>query len=131
MPFQIRNVTRLIWINVSVPPADDASRGKFPNATLTPTQLRRRKVDAIKLSLCFAYAVKHYLRGEDGLDVVRAVSRTALRLLRPGGLVVVEHGDSQGPEMTALLRADGWTAVATHQDLTRRDRATTGLAPLR
>ncbi|WP_207453103.1 peptide chain release factor N(5)-glutamine methyltransferase [Desertivibrio insolitus] len=69
--------------------------------------------------------------GEDGLDVVRAVSRTALRLLRPGGLVVIEHGDSQGPEMAALLRADGWTAVATHQDLTRRDRATTGLAPLR
>ncbi|RDX45493.1 UPF0187-domain-containing protein [Lentinus brumalis] len=64
----IRNLTRLIWINVSVPPADDASRGKFPTATLTPAQLRRRKVDAIKLSLCFAYATKHYLRGEDGLD---------------------------------------------------------------
>ncbi len=69
--------------------------------------------------------------GEDGLVVVRHVSRTALRLLRPGGLVVIEHGDSQGPEMAELLRADGWTAVATHQDLTRRDRATTGLAPLR
>ncbi len=64
----VRNLTRLIWINVSVPPADDASRGKFPTATLTPAQLRRRKVDAIKLSLCFAYATKHYLRGEDGLD---------------------------------------------------------------
>lgn len=69
--------------------------------------------------------------GEDGLDVVRRVSRTALRLLRPGGLVVIEHGDEQGPVMAELLRADGWTAVATHQDLTRRDRATTGLAPLR
>ena len=64
----VRNLTRLIWINVSVPPLDDASRGKFPNGTLTPAQLRRRKVDAIKLSLCYAYAVKHYLRGEDGLD---------------------------------------------------------------
>jgi release factor glutamine methyltransferase len=67
--------------------------------------------------------------GVDGLDVVRHVSRTALRLLRPGGTVVIEHGDEQGPVMAALLRADGWTAVATHQDLTRRDRATTGLAP--
>ncbi|KAI0713380.1 Bestrophin, RFP-TM, chloride channel-domain-containing protein [Earliella scabrosa] len=65
---QIRNLSRLIWINVSVPAQDDASRSKFPNATLTPAKLRRRKVDAIKLCLCFSYAVKHYLRGEDGLD---------------------------------------------------------------
>ncbi|KAI0807006.1 Bestrophin, RFP-TM, chloride channel-domain-containing protein [Fomes fomentarius] len=63
-----RNLTRLIWINVSVPPQDDISRGRFPGATLTPAKLRRRKVDAIKLSLCLVYAVKHYLRGEDGLD---------------------------------------------------------------
>ena len=53
---------------MSVPAQDDASRSKFPNATLTPAKLRRRKVDAIKLCLCFSYAVKHYLRGEDGLD---------------------------------------------------------------
>jgi release factor glutamine methyltransferase len=35
--------------------------------------------------------------GEDGLDVVRGVLRTAAILLRPGGLVVVEHADVQGP----------------------------------
>ncbi|KAI0831798.1 UPF0187-domain-containing protein [Trametes gibbosa] len=64
----IRNLSRLIWINVSTPPVDDAAKAKAPSANLTPAQLRRRKVDAIKLSLAFAYATKHYLRGEDGLD---------------------------------------------------------------
>ncbi|KAI0747718.1 Bestrophin, RFP-TM, chloride channel-domain-containing protein [Daedaleopsis nitida] len=39
----VRNLSRLIWINVSVAPQDDAARGKFPGATLTPAQLRRRK----------------------------------------------------------------------------------------
>ena len=34
--------------------------------------------------------------GEDGLDVVRGVLRTAAILLRPGGLVVIEHADVQG-----------------------------------
>jgi release factor glutamine methyltransferase len=34
--------------------------------------------------------------GDDGLDVVRGVLRTAAILLRPGGLVVVEHADVQG-----------------------------------
>ena len=39
--------------------------------------------------------------GEDGLDVVRAVSQTALRLLRPGGTLVIEHGELQGAEIRA------------------------------
>ncbi|MCS5719286.1 peptide chain release factor N(5)-glutamine methyltransferase [Herbiconiux sp. CPCC 205763] len=65
--------------------------------------------------------------GVDGLEVVRSVSATARRLLRPGGSLVIEHGDLQGDEMRALLTADGWRAAATHRDLTGRDRATTAL----
>ncbi|WP_382305297.1 peptide chain release factor N(5)-glutamine methyltransferase [Herbiconiux sp. UC225_62] len=65
--------------------------------------------------------------GEDGLDVVRSVSATARRLLRPGGSLVIEHGDLQGDEMRALLTAAGWRAAATHRDLTGRDRATTAI----
>ncbi|HZK59680.1 MAG TPA: peptide chain release factor N(5)-glutamine methyltransferase [Cryobacterium sp.] len=67
--------------------------------------------------------------GPDGLDVVRHVSQTALRLLRPGGVLVIEHGELQGAEIRALLAADGWRATATHRDFTTRDRATTGLRP--
>lgn len=67
--------------------------------------------------------------GPDGLDVVRVLSRTALRLLRPGGTVVIEHGEWQGAPIRALLSADGWRATATHPDLTMRDRATTALRP--
>lgn len=65
--------------------------------------------------------------GDDGLDVVRALSHRALRLLAGGGTLVVEHGEQQGAEIRALLRADGWHAVATHPDLTLRDRATTAV----
>ncbi|NEN07362.1 peptide chain release factor N(5)-glutamine methyltransferase [Diaminobutyricibacter tongyongensis] len=65
--------------------------------------------------------------GADGLDVVRAVSRTALRLLHPGGTLVIEHGELQGAEIRALLAADGWRAPATHRDFTTRDRATTAI----
>ena len=65
--------------------------------------------------------------GADGLDVVRVLSRTALRLLRPGGLLVVEHGEHQGAALRELLGADGWTAAATQPDLTGRDRSTTAV----
>jgi release factor glutamine methyltransferase len=67
--------------------------------------------------------------GDDGLDVVHQVSATALRLLHSGGTLVMEHGELQAAEIAALLRADGWLAVASHPDLLGRDRATTALRP--
>ncbi|MEE2815182.1 MAG: peptide chain release factor N(5)-glutamine methyltransferase [Actinomycetota bacterium] len=65
--------------------------------------------------------------GADGLDVVRVISSRARQLLHPGGLLVLEHGELQGAANRDILTVDGWRAAATHQDLTRRDRATTAL----
>jgi release factor glutamine methyltransferase len=65
--------------------------------------------------------------GADGLDVVRAISRRAAALLRPGGTLVLEHGELQGAGIRELLTADGWRAAATTRDLLGRDRATTAL----
>jgi release factor glutamine methyltransferase len=62
--------------------------------------------------------------GADGLDVIRLVERTAHRLLKPGGFVVVEHSDRQGRSAPAVF-TDGWSAVQDHQDLTGRDRYVT------
>jgi release factor glutamine methyltransferase len=62
--------------------------------------------------------------GEDGLDVIRLVEQAARRLLRPGGLVVVEHSDRQGTSAPAVF-AEGWTEVQDHRDLTGRDRFVT------
>ncbi|MDQ1127992.1 release factor glutamine methyltransferase [Microbacterium sp. SORGH_AS 888] len=67
--------------------------------------------------------------GEDGLDVVRVLSRVGMRLLHPGGMLVIEHAEVQGDAVRELLAADGWRAAATHRDLTLRDRATTALRP--
>ena len=65
--------------------------------------------------------------GIDGLDVVRQVSQTALRLLRAGGSLVIEHGELQGESIRDLLTADGFRSAATHRDLTGRDRTTTAV----
>lgn len=64
-----------------------------------------------------------YGGGLDGLDVPRAVIAAAGRLLRDGGLVVMEHADVQGAAARAAVTASGaFDAVATRQDLTGRDR---------
>jgi release factor glutamine methyltransferase len=64
--------------------------------------------------------------GEDGLDVVRLVEQAARRLLKPGGLLVVEHSDRQGRTAPALLEGlGGWAEVTDHQDYAGRDRYVT------
>jgi release factor glutamine methyltransferase len=63
--------------------------------------------------------------GEDGMAVMNLVSASAKRLLVPGGLLVVEHADSQAEQVCQLLLAQGWSEVTKHQDLTGRDRAVT------
>ena len=60
--------------------------------------------------------------GPDGLDLIRKVSKTALRLLVGGGVLAVEHADIQSQSVVQLLLADGWREVTAHQDLNQRDR---------
>lgn len=62
--------------------------------------------------------------GADGLDAMRAVAATAMRLLVPGGTLVVEHGEEQGAAVSRILTDADLRAVATHRDLLGRDRAT-------
>ena len=65
--------------------------------------------------------------GEDGMDLIRVVSKRALQLLRPGGFVVIEHADTQGQLVADLLLSDGWQSVSIHQDLTGRDRSVSAI----
>lgn len=68
-------------------------------------------------------ALALYGGGPDGLEVPRAVAALAARLLRDGGLLVMEHADVQGPAVRALVAATGaFDDVRTQPDLTGRDR---------
>lgn len=68
--------------------------------------------------------------GADGLDAIRAVERVARRLLRPDGLVAVEHSDLQGtPVYWVFSEAAGWRDTRNHKDLSGRDRFVTATWP--
>src|SRR5580693_9144358 len=64
--------------------------------------------------------------GADGLTAIRAVERTARRLLRPGGLVAVEHGFQQGAAVYWVFPEEsGWRDTRNNKDLAGRDRFVT------
>jgi release factor glutamine methyltransferase len=70
--------------------------------------------------------------GVDALAAVRVVEASARRLLRPGGFVVVEHGDDQGAEAPIASNAPacfaaGWSHVTDHLDLAGRPRYLTAV----
>lgn len=64
-----------------------------------------------------------YGGGPDGLEVPRAVVVAAAGLLRPGGLLVMEHAEVQAAAVRADVAAAGvFEDVETRPDLTGRDR---------
>ena len=67
-----------------------------------------------------------YGGSDDGLAIPLRVVRVAAGLLRPGGLVLVEHADSQGKSLPRRMAATGdWVEVLDHPDLSGRPRVTT------
>ena len=68
--------------------------------------------------------------GTDGLDAIRTVQRAARRLLRPGGLVAVEHGAQQGAAVYWVFPEErGWRDTRNNKDLAGRDRFVTAAWP--
>jgi release factor glutamine methyltransferase len=64
--------------------------------------------------------------GTDGLDVIRGLVPRVAGLLRPGGRFGVEHDDTQGDAVPALLAGDGrYDEIEDHRDLAGRPRFTT------
>jgi len=70
--------------------------------------------------------------GDDGLDAIRALAVRAADLLRPGGVVGVEHADVQGESAPAVFAAEGrWEEVRDHRDLNDRPRFVTARRTVR
>ena len=55
--------------------------------------------------------------GTDGLRAYRTIVPECRRLLRSGGVLVIEFGRGQEYEVGPILRAEGLTRIETHRDL--------------
>jgi len=64
-----------------------------------------------------------YGGGVDGLEIPRAVAATARRLLRPGGLFVMEHAEVQAEAARRMAVDAGFSEPSTIADLSGRPRA--------
>lgn len=67
--------------------------------------------------------------GSDGLLFYRAIAALWAPLLKPGGVLAVEIGETQAEDAAALFRAAGLGDISIHKDWAGLDRAVTAKAP--
>lgn len=65
--------------------------------------------------------------GPDGLGFYRAIGALWAPLLRAGGVLGVEIGETQARDVCAIFQKSGFTGLAVHQDWAGLDRAVTGV----
>lgn len=63
------------------------------------------------------------IAGTDGLDDIRRVVADAVRILKSGGMLVMEHGHEQRESVVALLKNAGYADIRTFDDLDGTPRA--------
>jgi release factor glutamine methyltransferase len=84
----------------------------IPKGQLLPVEVRKEPAEAL------------FGGGLDGVEAPAAFISAALRLLSPGGLLALEHDESQGSAVATLLE-ESFTNINLVNDLTGRPRFTT------
>jgi release factor glutamine methyltransferase len=67
--------------------------------------------------------------GSTGLEAIGKIISGATLHLKPGGWILLEHGDTQGAAVRSLLAGAGFEAVQTYRDLAGLERCTEGRLP--
>lgn len=66
--------------------------------------------------------------GDDGLDAIRELESVAYQLLKPGGVIGIEHAEVQSESASAIF-AERWSDVRDNRDFNERPRFVTARRP--
>jgi release factor glutamine methyltransferase len=69
--------------------------------------------------------------GEDGMDIVRTLVGQAIRMLKPGGFLLIETDSLQSSLTRDILVREGFGQIRVWKDLSGLDRITGGRVPWR
>jgi len=69
--------------------------------------------------------------GPTGLEALEKIAAGAPERLRPGGIVILEHGSGQGAAVREMCARAGLQAIQTRRDLAGHERATLAHGPAR
>jgi release factor glutamine methyltransferase len=106
-------------------PLPDAARGSVDLVVSNPPYVEPHEIAALPPEVL----ADPVLALAGGIEVYERLFAQAAQVLRPGGAVVVEIGESQGSRVRAAATTAGFVSVEVEPDLNGRDRIVTGRAP--
>lgn len=107
----------------------ELTQRRYHVITSNPPYLSERDMAELQTEVAFEPAMA-LDGGGDGLSFYRALPGICLPLLEPGGMLLLEIGEAQGPEVAQLLTQAGYQQVTVHRDYSGLDRIVTGRSSL-
>ena len=126
------NALRLGAYNVALRVADlfaGEGEARYDVVTANPPYIPSREVDALAPDIRNFEPRLALDGGEDGLALLTRIVREAPAHLVAGGLLAVEVGAGEAPDVRALFESTGYTEIEVARDYARIERVVSGLRP--
>ncbi len=100
---------------------------RFDVVTANPPYIASAEIPTLQVDVRAFEPLLALDGGEDGLALVRRIVDEAPTRLVPGGVLAMEIGAGQAPDVIALFEARGFTDVRAERDLARIERVVSGV----
>jgi len=99
-----------------------APDARFDLIVSNPPYIAAREIDSLQPEVRDHDPRSALDGGEDGLDFYRRLAAEAGAFLQSEGLMMLEFGDGQAPELCRMFSGQNWIVEAVRQDYSQRDR---------
>jgi release factor glutamine methyltransferase len=107
--------------------AEDIPEGEFDVITANPPYINRTDMDELDVEVGKFEPHLALAGGDDGLIFYPHICNIALKCLKKGGALIVEHGYDQGKQVSQTLVNKGFNNVKVLKDFGGNDRVTFGI----
>lgn len=121
--------TRHIALRGDALQAPDERIGRFHLIVCNPPYITAEEMRVLDHDVRDYEPVLALYGGDDGLDFYRSIAISWKEALLPEGMLLLECGYAQYPQVAGILEEYGWRGIAVHEDLSGVLRIVTGLRP--
>ena len=97
--------------------------GKFDMIVSNPPYITGQEMGELDHSVVDYEPHLALFGGNDGLDFYRAIAKNYAEVLKPGGYLAFEFGDTQADDVCRILEENGYTILERSRDYNDIERA--------
>lgn len=114
---------RVSCVQVDARKTPPAFLGKFDMIVSNPPYISALEMEELPRSVADFEPRMALYGGRDGLDFYRDITELYRDILKPGGFLCYEFGETQGDAVCAILEEHGFTVLERKRDFNDRERA--------